>query len=195
MSVTFGTGFGYSRQNPCPSGMGRGWMNVSNVFYVVCSSDFNPPEYDGTALGLGLGLGLGIPLLCVFGCLCYCKVRNSVWPRTPTEQAIRLASRILHLKLANGQPFPITNGEQVQYRLKSEVLTHMFKNGQLTDDLKKHIMMIRVREGRNLTEFVAYAKELGHKDITDFCENLQPWMIPRDVQQEALRPSTSEGVV
>lgn len=164
-------------------------MNVSDILYVVCSSEFASPPYDGTALGLGLGLGLGIPFLCLCLCLAYRGYAHNYKYQHGKELSVvpDLARVTAFLQSVPTRTW--TPKERVEYKLKSEVLSHLFATGQLTDELKKHIMMIRVREGRNLDEFTAYAKELGNRNVLEFCETLHPAMIPRNIQQEALQPA------
>jgi hypothetical protein len=176
-----------SLRNPCPSGTGIGYASFNDTafgdtLFVICSAAFDNNS-NGVDLGLalGLGLGLGIPFLCLVGCLLYQKCCS----RAYYEPSLNLKD-LLHLKRTQTFPslnHPVSVHERVRLYLTEEALSD-FYNGNLSELLKKEIMMTRVREGRTLNEFVEAAK--GWPEIAEWVTNLNPGDIPPAIRQEAI---------
>lgn len=174
-----------SVRNLCPSGTGVGYItfndtNFGNTIFLVCDAAFNinTGEVD-LGLALGLGLGLGIPFLCLFACLIYQKCCSHAYYE-PRASLID----ILRIKPAPRLDIPsLSVNEKIRGYLTDDALAD-FNNGNLSELLKEEIMMVRVREGRNLTEFVTAAK--GWPEIATWIENLHPGSIPPAIRQEAI---------
>jgi hypothetical protein len=159
--------------DPCPAGTGIGYatFNDTSTIYVVCDAAF---YRDQTARNLGLGLGLGIPAFLV---LIYLFQK---WLKRKCRQ--RSYPALLQL----------SPEEEVTKRLTGQSLLD-FKAGNLTDTLKEELMVLRVREGRNLTEFGTYANELNHDAIADFIEHMNITTFPSEIHRKAYRAAAAAG--
>jgi hypothetical protein len=59
---------------------------------------------------------------------------------------------------------------------------HDFEFGYLSSALKTELMALRLKEGRDLTEFVEYADKLNCPTLATYVRELHPGMIPTNIR-------------
>lgn len=122
-----------------------------------------------------MGLGVGIPVLLIFMYVGYvkcCKNRKPIIPISvePIEPNVR--------------EMDIDISEQVRSVL-TPIAFKDFISGTLSERLKYEIMIYRVRQKRDLTEFIKFSKQRKNPQIALWIENLNPTNIPEDIRREA----------
>lgn len=165
-------------RDPCvKDGLYLARLVYNGTSILICSDKFETlkseeADANSLALGLGLGLGLGIPFLCILGCW--------AWSRRGTLGDLRLERRIAaDLKQPMDLQFP---REEVERVLTAESLNN-FRYGSLTDTLKKEIMLHRLKEGRDLREFIKYAEQCRQPELATWIERLNTGTFPPDVHE------------
>jgi hypothetical protein len=142
-----------SLSNPCPSGTGIGYGDFNGTIFVICDPTFNNNHNyapDILAIGLGVGLGVGLPaiiaavwlLVFLTGCSCY---RNKY--ALPTIHQPKLDPKYIVVKEL------------------SPKLLDQFRNGNLTNELKKKLFEIKDKSGRPLVEYSNYAIECNQLEL------------------------------
>jgi hypothetical protein len=82
----------------------------------------------------------------------------------------------------------------VSEELSPEALQDL-QNGNLGDLLKKELMILRIKHACDLTEYVKYAELSRQPEIADYCRNLNPTTIPREIREQAVRPHPATAEV
>lgn len=164
-----------SLKNPCPSGTGIGYMNITfdnneSTFIVVCDKNFiDTGPSEGEKLALGLGLGLGIPALIIIALI----IR---WYRINgfnKEYAITSKIKKIEIKPRSYEEQLVDVIDLLKKNLTPEAFND-FGNKNLTETLKRELMHLRLKEGRDLKDVEMYAEEIGSIDIKKFIKDLNP---------------------
>ena len=154
---------------PCPDGTGVGYRAINDTIFLICDTAFY--NDDSLALGLGLGLGLGIPFFAIIICMITrrynfdCSFPFICWRKHNREKTV----------------FPRESIES----LLSESALGDFRFGNLSEELKNELMIIRLRQGRNLTEFVKFAEQLNYPDLANWIDKLNPGQFPPEIHKKA----------
>lgn len=165
-----------SYRTPCPEGtsLGTGLYNGTTIL-LVCDAAFNAQEVDTELLAYGLGFGLGIPVVLLLLCwyangFTFPCFASKVQPRieSPTELKKPLSSQL------------------------SEGAYSDFSFDILSDQLKHEIMILRIREGRNLTDLIKEAEAKNAFEIATWIDHLNPGEIPIAIRQKAIAQKTPE---
>jgi hypothetical protein len=163
-----------SLRNPCPDGTGIGTGDFNGTILLICDAAF----YKSSTISLtyeeslGLGLGLGIPVflgLLFILTLFYnaCK-QDRIGTQQPQAQI---------------KPY-------VETTLKAEeVLTPSactdFCTDNLSETLKRELMILRVQKGRDLNELVKEAVQKNSLLVARWIGHLYPGDIPLEIRQAA----------
>jgi hypothetical protein len=169
-------------RDPCTNnGLYLARLVYNGTSILICSDKFaslkaEEQEQSNLALGLGLGLGLGIPFLLIIGIWAWSRCRPCAsdrgsfgWPsaRVPPAQPD------LH--------FP---REEVERVLTPAALDD-FRFGNMTEGLKKEIMVHRLIARRDLREFVRYAEQCRQPELATWIDRLNTGAFPPEVQAAA----------
>ena len=170
-----------SYRYPCPSGTGLGYATFNDTIFLICDAAFSNEQFKeelALGLGLGLGLGIGIPFL-VFFIIIPFLVRKGILDFNRYSWGFDTSS------CCSGRVSPkiLMPRESVE-GLLSESALGSFRFGNLTEELKTELMVLRLREGRDLTEFVKFAEQLNYPELAEWIAKLNPGTIPPEIHQK-----------
>lgn len=171
-----------SYRDPCvKSGLYLARLVYNGTSFLICSDKFASQkeaeqEQSNLALGLGLGLGLGIPFLCVLSCC--------IWARCQPCASDRGSFGWPSARVPPVQPDLQFPREEVERVLTPAALDD-FRFGNLTEGLKKEIMVHRLIVRRDLREFVRYAEQCRQPELATWIDRLNTGTFPPEVQAAA----------
>jgi hypothetical protein len=184
-----GKGTFESLRNPCPPGTGMGYatLNGSDLLFIICDAAFKSTiTTDNTTLILALTLGIGIPVVSII--ILMRHYREICWCRQPRKSVVDIYTSFNTLPTI----FQTPSKDNIRALLSTSALQD-FKYGSLTSSLKEELMMLRIKLGREMTEFVEYAKELHHSDLATYINTLNPGTFPRELINKVLHIQTTNN--
>lgn len=164
-----------SLRNPCPSGTSIGTGDLNGTIILICDAAFNTVTSSevNVELALGLGLGLGIPVLCIIMFAFYrCFQEDRRISDMLRENTLMKIKPLL--------PPPPTPKQML-----SEEAYKDFCSNTLSEILKREVMILRMKQGRDLNEFTEEALSKGSADVAGWIEHLYPGDIPNEIRQAA----------
>ena len=170
----------------CPQGYGLGLLKVDNNTMVlgchVAFSESAENYFQNTNKSANIILG---SILGPFGLIVLvAAISTSRWYRN--QQIKKAGITSVATKEQYKAIVPVvqetrTAKERVTALLSAGGL-HDFEFGYLSSALKNELMALRLREGRDLTECIEYAKQLNCPLLAAYVEGLNPGMIPANIR-------------
>lgn len=176
----------------CPSGLGLGFARFQNMTLLVCHETFYADaqariEQDNQSNAIIIGSIVGPLGGLILIALLIAGIKQ-LRSRGPVTQVIT-KDKDTYTAIVP-QVNPLTPKEKVA-KLLSPGGMHDFEYGLLSAGLRTELMILRLKEGRELTEFVQYAEHINCTHIASFVRELNPGMIPRNIQQQGPQYGTS----
>lgn len=157
-------------------------LNINGTQFLICIPRTDqqnvPPPPSSTDLAFGLGFGLGLPFLLAFVVFlrCYCHdPRIKLSRRQHNTANARTAA--IHIEVEGA--YTIARQE-----LTSEALRDL-RDGTLSDTLMEELMILRIKKGQNLTNYIEYAQTRELQEMANWITNLNPGAIPREIHEKA----------
>jgi hypothetical protein len=164
---------------PCPDGTSIGYGEWNGTIFLICDS-FSVGGGDSLELGLGLGLGLGLPILLCLICAVCVKFKSLGYSLKP----------VLPLPSENQAPVFLDTHMIIKELSEKAYADFCFDN--LTDTLKHELMVLRIRKGKNLTDFVKLAERRNAVEVANWIDRMNPGEFPKEIHQEAIKPREAE---
>lgn len=168
----------------CPSGLALGFARFQNMTLLVCHETFYAiaqarieETNKSSAIIIGSIVGPLGGLILIALLIAGIKHLRS---RGPVTQIIKKDKDIYTAIVP--QPSSLTPKEKVT-KLLSPGGIHDFEYGNLSPGLRTELMILRLKEGRDLVEFAEYADQINCNHIATFVRDLHPGMIPSNIQQ------------
>jgi hypothetical protein len=170
----------------CPPGYGLGFLKFDNntlvlgchtIFYERSISQY---ETRNTSTNIVLGSTLG-PLGLMFITLIVLGIyRNYKYKKGAT---VPLVNKDEYKAIVSMTPesYKMSAKERVTALLSAGGL-HDFEFGYLSSSLKTELMQLRLKEGRDLMEFVEYADQLNCPVLATYVRELNPGMFPANIR-------------
>ncbi len=151
-------------------------MSVNDTLYVICSAAFYNDSAEKISLemslGIGLGLVLSLPALAGLIVLLQRSIMRYQWNKVVSLPA----------------PLPKMPAEIVEEDLSKSALAD-FRSGKMTHTLMKEIMILRLKKGRNLDEYVKYAEQCKAVELANWISCLNPGEFPKDIHTISILPT------
>lgn len=148
---------------------------MNGTIILICDAAFNKlSEPINVELALGLGLGLGIPVLLV---TLYIAMR--CYYVDPRFSNILKEQKTMQIK-----PY-IPSVMKANEVLSKDAYTD-FSTDNLSERLKRELMILRIREGKDLNDLVKEAVQGNSLTVARWIGHLYPGDIPLEIRQAAL---------
>jgi hypothetical protein len=154
----------------CPKGTSQGYGEQNGTIFMICDSF---PNSGISHLTWAMSILGGILISCLCSTLLIQILRHIgrrrntkivVPPRIETE------SRPIHLSDLSD--------------LSEKAYTD-FCFDNLTEELKKELMILRIRRGRNLSEYIRFAQNHNSFTIATWIDHMNPGEFPKEIHEEA----------
>lgn len=145
--------------------------------FLICDAGFfNNYEGNNLDLGLGLGLGVGIPVLLALYFILFAKGGLPCKKKGAMNNEINKLSEIVPYRAPTLLPL-------IQKLTEASYRDLCFDN--LSDTLKTELMILRLKEGRDLTEILTVAKDKKSTEVVAWLEAMNPCDFPASIREAA----------